>query len=162
MKTCKERLKNIYPQAAYSLRETLFEKLDNFSITYPEDYTLFRSFVVFDFEAICVQSVEATNTLTKSWIGTHVPVSVSISSNLLDEPVFLCANDPNRLIISFVAQLETLAAKSKADLKPKFLAVEAEIKTRLGDVSCRLQIISETQPNISSKTDNSNATKNVL
>ena len=159
LKTCKERVKNIYPQGAYSLRETLFEKLDNFSITYPEDYTLFRNFVVFDFEAICVQSVEATNTLTTSWIGTHVPVSVSISSNLLDEPVFLCENDPNCLIISFVAQLETLAAKNKADLKPKFLAVEAEIKTRLSDVSSRLQVISETQPNISSETDDSNATK---
>ena len=162
LKTCKERVKNIYPRGAYSLRETLFEKLDNFSITYPEDYTLFRNFVVFDFEAICVQSVEANNTLTTSWIGTHVPVSVSISSNLLDEPVFLCENDPNRLIISFVSQLETLAAKNKADLKPKFLAVEAEIKTRLSDVSSRLQIISETQPNISSETDDSNATKKFL
>ena len=101
LKTCKERVKNIYPRGAYSLRETLFEKLDNFSIAYPEDYTLFRIFVVFDFEAICVQSVEANNTVTTSWIGTHVPVSVSISSNLSDELVFLCENDPNRLIISF-------------------------------------------------------------
>ena len=162
LKTCKERVKNIYPRGVYSLRETLFEKLDNFSITYPEDYALFRNFVVFDFEAICVQSVEANNTLTTSWIGTHVPVSVSISSNLLDEPVFLCENDPNRLIISFVAQLETLAAKNKADLRPNFLAAEAEIKTRLNDVSSRLQIISETQPNISSEKDDSNATKSFL
>ena len=122
----------------------------------------FRNFVVFDFEAICVQSVEANNTLTTSWIGTHVPVSVSISSNLLDEPVFLCENNANRLIISFVAQLETLAAKNKADLRPKFLAVEAEIKTRLSDVSSRLQIISETQRNISSEKDDSNATKSFL
>ena len=155
-------MKNIYPHGAYSLRETLFEKLDNFSITYPEDYTLFRNFVVFDFEAICVQSVEANNTLTTSWIGTHVPVSVSISSNLLDEPVFLCENDPYRLIISFVAQLKTLAAKNKAELRPKFLAVEAEIKTMLSDVSSTLQIISETQPNISSEKDDSNATKSFL
>ena len=155
-------MKNIYPRGVHSLRETLFEKLDNFSITYPEDYTLFRNFVVFDFEAICVQSVEANNTLTTSWIGTHVHVSVSISSNLLDELVFLCENDPNRLIISFVAQLETLAEKNKADLRPKFLSVEAEIKTRLSDVSSRLQIISETQPNNSSEKDDSNATKNFL
>ena len=118
LKTCKERVKIIYPRDAYSLRETLFEKLDNFSIAYPECYTLLRNFVVFDFEAICVQSVEANNTMTTSWIGTHVLVSVSISSNLLDEPVFLCENDTNRLIISFVAQLETLAAKNKADLRP--------------------------------------------
>ena len=162
LKTCKELVKNIYPRGAYSLRETLFEKLDNFSIAYPEDHTLFRNFVVFDFEAICVQSVKINNTATTSWIGTHVPVSVSISSNLLDEPVFLCEKDPNRLIISFVAQLEILAAKNKADLRPKFLAVEAEIKTRLSDIYSRLQIVSETQPNISSETEDSNVSKSFL
>ena len=48
------------------------------------------------------------------------------------------------------------------DLKPNFLVVEAEIKTRLSDVSSRLQIISETQPNVSSETDDSNATKDFL
>ena len=162
LKTCKERVKNVYPRGAYSLRETLFEKLDNFSIAYPEDHTLFRNFVVFDFEAICVQSVEINNTATTSWIGTHVPVSVSISSNFLNEPVFLCEKDPNRLIISFVSQLEILAAKNKADLRPKFLAVEAEIKTRLSDISSRLQIVSETQPNISSETEDSIVSKSFL
>ena len=106
--------------------------------------------------------MEANNTVTTSWIATHVPVLVSISSNLKDEPVFLCENDPNRHIISFVAQLETLIVKNKADLRPKFLAVEAEIETRLSDVSSRLQLISETQPNISSETGDSDATKNFL
>ena len=117
LKTCKERVKNIYTRGAYSLRETPFEKLGNFSIAYPEDYTRFRNFVVFDFEAICVQSVEANNTVTTSSIGTHVPVSATISSNLLDGPVFLCENNPNRPIISFVAQLETLAAKKQSGLE---------------------------------------------
>ena len=55
-----------------------------------------------------------------------------------------------------------LSAKNKADLRPKFLAVKTEIETRLSDVSSRLQIISETQPSISSETSNSNATKNFL
>ena len=156
LKTCKERVTNIYPRGAYSLRETLFEKLDNFSIAYPEDNNLLRNFVVNDFEVICVQSVEINNTATSSWIGIQVPVSVINTSNLLVEPVFLCEIDPIRPIISFVAQLETLAAKNKADLRPKFLAVKAEIKTMLNDVSSRLQIISETQPKISSETEDSN------
>ena len=104
--------------------------------------------------------MEANNTVTTSWIGTHVPVSVSISSNLLDEPVFLFENDLNRSNISIVDQLETLAAKNKVDVRPKL--VEAEIKTRLSDVSSRLQTTSETQPNISSETGDSNATKNFL
>ena len=87
--------------------------------------------------------MEVNNTATPSWIGTHVPVSVSIS-NLLDEPVFLYEKDPN--------QMGTLAAIKKADVRPKILTVEAEIKIRLGDISSRQQLISETQPNISSET----------
>ena len=47
-------------------------------------------------------------------------------------------------------------------MRPKFLEVEAEIKTMLSDVSSRLQIISETQTNISSEKDDSNATKTFL
>ena len=162
LKTCKERVKNIYPRGVYSLRETLFEKLDNFSIAYPEDYTLFKNLAVFDFEAICVHSVDISNTATTSWIGTHVPVSVSIFSNLLKEPIFLCEKDPNRLIISFVAQLETLSAKNKADLRPKFLEVEAEIETRLSDISSRLEIISESQLENSIKAEDSNASNKFL
>ena len=162
LRTCKERVKNIYPRGVYSLKETLFQKLENFSIAYPEDCTLFKNFAVFDFEAICDNSLEISSSATTSWIGTHVPVSVSIFSNLLKEPIFLCEEDPNRLIISFVAQLETLAAKNKADMRPKLLAVEAEIKTRLSDISSRLQVVSETQPNISNKTEDSNASENFL
>ena len=162
LKTCKERVKNVYPRGVYSLRETLFEKLDNFSIAYPEEYTLFNNLAVFDFEAICVHSVDISNTATTSWIGTHVPVSVSISSNLLKEPTFLCEKDPNRLIISFVAQLETLSAKNKADLRPKFLEVEAEIETRLSNISSRLEIISESQLENTIKAEGSNASKKFL
>ena len=47
-------------------------------------------------------------------------------------------------------------------MRPKFLAVEAEIKSRLSDVSSRLQIISETQPKISSEKEDSNVSKNFL
>ena len=162
LKTCKERVKKVYPRGVYSLRETLFEKLDNFSIAYPEDYTLFNNLAVFDFEAICVHSVDISNTATTSWIGTHVPVWVSIFSNLLKEPIFLCEKYPNRLIISFVAQLETLSAKNKADLRPKFLEVEAEIETRLSDISSRLEIISESQLENSIKAEDSNASKNFI
>ena len=156
MKNCKERVKNVYPKVVYSLSKTLLEKLENFSISYPEDYILIKNFSLFDFEAICVQSVEVNNTATTSWIGTHVLVSVLICLNFLDETVFLCEKDSNHLIISFVAQLETLAAKNKAEVRPKFLAVEAKIKTRLSDISSRLKVISETQPNISSETEDSN------
>ena len=158
----RERVKNVYPRGVYSSRETLLEKLDNFSIAYPEDDTLFKSLAVFDFEAICVHSVDVSNTATTSWIGFHVPVSVLFSSNMLKETIFICDEDPNRFIISFVAKLETLAAKNKVDVRSKFLEVEAEIKTSFSDISSKLEIISASQSKNSNKAEDSNASKKFL
>ena len=47
--TCSERVKHIYPKNVYQLRETLFEKLDSFNISYREDQKLFKNLAVFDF-----------------------------------------------------------------------------------------------------------------
>ena len=44
-------------------------------------------------------------------------------------------------------------------MRPKLLAVEAEIKTRLSGVSSRMKNISATQPNISNKMEDKNASE---
>ena len=110
---CKERIKNIYPKNVYTLRETLFEKLDGFNIEYTIEQILFKNVAVFDFESICVPSEELKPTETITWIGKHEPISVSISSNSLEKPILLCDRDPQSLIIASVANLELLAEKNK-------------------------------------------------
>ena len=86
--TCSERVKHIYPKNLYQLRETLFEKLDTFNIPYREDQKLFKNWAIFAFESICVKEETYQETETAKWIGKHVPISVSISSNLIPEPIF--------------------------------------------------------------------------
>ena len=83
---CSERVKHIYPKNVYQLRETLFDKLDSFSIQYTDDQKLFNNLAVFDFESICIPEEKFKNTKTTTWIGKHVPISVSISSNLITMP----------------------------------------------------------------------------
>ena len=90
---CSKRVKHIYPKNAYQLRETLFENLDSFNIPYREDQKLFRNSAVFNFESICVKEETYRETETTKWVGKHVPISVSVSSNLIAEPVF-CNSDP--------------------------------------------------------------------
>ena len=123
--------KNIYPKNVYTLRETLFEKLDGFNIEYTKEQTLFKNVAIFDFESICVPSEELKPTETITWIGKHETISVSISSNLLDKPIFVCDKDPQSLIIDFVANLELLAEKNKTEMRSKFLETENNIKKRL-------------------------------
>ena len=134
VKSCKDRIQHIYPKSVYTLRETLFDKLDGFGIGYEEEQKLFKNLAVFDFESICVPSSELKDTNTTTWIGKHEPISVSISSNLLQEPVFLCNRDPKTLIVSLVEALEELASRSKAEMLQKFSSIENAIKNRVSSI----------------------------
>ena len=121
---CKDRVRHFYPKNVYELRETLFEKVS-------EDNKLFNNLAIFDFESICVPTEELKETQTTTWIGKHVPISVSISSNLIDDPIFLYNKDPQNLIIDFVSNLELLAEKSKLEMRTKFQDIERAVNERM-------------------------------
>ena len=128
---CSERVKHIYPKNMYQIRETLFDKLDLFDIQYTDDQKIFNNLAVFDFESICIPKKNFKNTETTTWIGKHVPISVSISSNLIVEPKFLCNSNAPDLVESFIDAVESLATQSKAQMKLKFLEIETAIKVKL-------------------------------
>ena len=116
----------------YELRETLFEKLDAFNIPYRSEQKLFKNLAILDFESICVKEANSyKQTETTTWIGKHVPKSVSISSNLIPEPIFLCNANPHHLISSFITAPEGLATQSKAQMKLIFIELESAIKIKL-------------------------------
>ena len=128
---CSERVKQIYPKNVYQLRETLFDKFDSFNIQYTDDQKLFNNPAVFDFESLCIPEEKFKNTETTNWIGKHVPISVSIYSNLINMPIFLCNSNPRELVESFIDAVEGLATQSKTQVKLKFLEVETAIKREL-------------------------------
>ena len=127
---CGERVKHIYPKKVYQLRETLFDKLESFDIQYTDDHKLFTK-LAFDFESICIPEEKFKITETTTWIGKHVPISVSISSNLIDKPLFFCSSNPRNLVESFINAVEGLATQNKAQMKLKFLEVETAVKSNL-------------------------------
>ena len=129
--TCSDRVKYVYPKKVFELRETLFAKLDAFNIPYKNEQKLFKNLAISDFESICVKQDSYKQTETTKWIGKHVPISGSISSNLIPEPIFLCNANPHHLISSFITALEGLATQSKAQMKWTFIEVETAIKIKL-------------------------------
>ena len=114
-----------------NLRETpLFEKLYAFNIPYKNEQKLFKNLAI-DFESICVKEDSYKQTETTTWIGKHVPISVSISSNLIPEQNFLCKANAHHLISSSITALEGLATESKAQMNLIFIEVETAIKMKL-------------------------------
>ena len=86
--TCSERVKKVYLRNVYQIQETLLDQLDSFGINYTSEQKLFKNLAIFDFESICVQKETFRNRITTTWIGKHVPIFVSYSSSLVDEPIF--------------------------------------------------------------------------
>ena len=128
---CSERVKHIYPTNAYQIRETFFDELDLFDIQYTDDQKLSNNLAVFDFESICLPEGKFKNTRTTTWIGKLVPISVSISSNLIAMPKFVCKSNPRDLVESFIHGVESLATQSKAQIKLKCSEVETATKSKL-------------------------------
>ena len=132
--TCSERVKNVCSKSVYQTQETLFDKLDSFGIEYTNEQTLFKNLAIFDFESICVQEKSFKDTDTTKWIRKHIPISVSTSSNLVKEPLFLRNSDPHHLVTSFIGALENLALQSKAMMKNLFFDIKATINIKLGSI----------------------------
>ena len=104
--TCSDRVKQIYPKNVYELRKTLFGKLDAFNIPHKSEQKLFKNLAIIEFESISVKEANSNKqTETTMWIGKHVPISVSISSNLITESIFLCNANPQHIILSFITAL---------------------------------------------------------
>ena len=130
--TCSERVKIVYPTNVYHIRETLFNKMDSFSIKCTSEQTLFENFAISDFESICVQEETLRDTNSTIWIGKLVPIYVSFSSNLVEGPFLFWNSDPHHLVASSIGALKNLASQSKAKMKNFFLDIETTIKIKLG------------------------------
>ena len=61
-------------------------------------------------------------------------MSVSISSNLVEAPVFFCNSDPHQLVASSIGAFKNLASQSIAKMKNLFFDIETTIKNKLGNI----------------------------
>ena len=130
IQTCSKNTQHNYPTGAYQLAETIFDRLDDVKINVPQELRLFSHLIVFDFEAITVADNTLRNTVLISWIGKHVPISVSIASNLLKDPIFICNEDPYQLIRDFVSSLTNIAEKSTLIMRGKLNAFVLELEEK--------------------------------
>ena len=132
--TCSERVKNVYPKNVYQTQETLFEKLDFLRIEYTNEQTLLKNLAIFVFEPFSMQEEGFKDTDTTNRFRKRFPISVSISSNLVKEPIFLCNCDPHHLVTSFIGALQNLAFLRGAITKSLFFDFETTIKIKLGSI----------------------------
>jgi hypothetical protein len=140
-KTCDELIKHKFPGGKYNKSQSIFDRIEelyNDLIKKEKTYNLYNSFnpvvsdendkyypyeVAFDFEAI-LNRIDNNNDDDKlKIVSEHVPVSVYKFSNVPEydiKPIFLCHNDPKKLIERFVKTILKISYKAKTIIENKY------------------------------------------
>ena len=135
-RTCEANVKYIFPGGAYSLPQTIFEQLADEGIDVPDDLKFFPHRATFDFECY-FENLSAEyhgNTDKLHWEQKHVPLSVSVCSNVPDhtEPkCFVSNGDPHQLIADMMQHLVRISKTSYQILLEEFEDVFSQIDERL-------------------------------
>ena len=93
---------------------SLTNKLDIFGIKYTSELKLLKKFGNIGLWIEMFPKGYFQKPKMNNMDGEANPVSVTISSNIVNESIFLCNSNPYHLIASFVGTLENLASESKA------------------------------------------------
>ncbi len=99
-KTCKKMTKFRFPSGAYHYFKTVHKELQTVGISVPEKDQFYHWFLVFDFESLLIQTNKTSTTGRTEYISEHIPVSVSLCSNVtgFKEPHFILSEDPKHLV----------------------------------------------------------------
>ena len=124
---------------------------------------------IFDFESICRQEDKFNDTDTTASTDMKVPMFVSLSSHLFEQPIFLCNSNPKALVESFVDALDGLAKRSKAQMELKFFQMETSVKSERNQVfsvlnhcRCRTESVLEIDDGCIEKEEEQNVSTHFL
>ena len=136
-KTCDGKVQLKYPGGAYHVPKTIFEELEDEGIVVPEEWRYFPYRATFDFECYFNQekAQELKNTEKLTWQSTHVPLSVSVWSNVPGYQApkcFVSEGDSDLLLEEFVQYLTTISTKSSSLLRQRYAEVFEALETARG------------------------------
>ena len=107
---CSEPAKMVYPKNLNQIRKNLFDKLDSFGFKYTSEQRFSKNIAKLDSKSICLQEATFRDRNIKTWLGKHVLISVSNSSNLVEEPISFCKYDRHHIVGFFTEALESLVS----------------------------------------------------
>ena len=132
-KTCDGKVQLKYPGRAYHVPKTVFEELEEEGIIVPDEARYLPYRATYDFECYFDQEKvqELKNTEKLTWQTSHVPLSVSVCSNVPDYQALNCFvsnGDPKQMLQDFVQYLTEISTKSSSLLREQYATVFEALK----------------------------------
>jgi len=135
--TCDGKVQLKYPGGAYYVLKTIFEELEDEGIIVPQEARYFAYRTTFDFKCYFdkEKAEELKSTEKLNWQSAHVPLSVSVCSNMpeyQEEKCFVSSGDPKELITEFTQYLVSISTKSSSLLREQYAPMFEALKTARG------------------------------
>jgi hypothetical protein len=123
-KTARALNRHVFPGGAYKVPQSIFDLLANEGIEIPEDLKYFPYHATFDFECYFKRETEhLRNTANLTWEAEHIPLSVSVCSNVpgYDQPkCFVSSGSTSEMIQQFLEYLVEVSQESYGLLLDQF------------------------------------------
>ncbi len=127
-----------YPGGYFISPPTIFELLEDEGFDIPEQMKFFPYRAVFDFECYLDKSASVQTSDKLTWEAKHIPVSVSVCSNIPDfqsPKCFISEGDPQILVDQMMNYLLQISNHSKALMQESHQSIFQELDTRINDLT---------------------------
>ena len=131
--TCEGGIRRVYKGGVYRPPASIFERLDDEGIIVSPVLRYFPYRATFDFECYFSDERLPVNSDKLQWSARHVPLSVSVASNVPGyEPAlcFVTDGDADNLVGCMITRLNTISDAAYESLLPLYADVLEELKTR--------------------------------
>ena len=125
---CYERTKYIFPGGFHKTKPTIFDKLESVEINISRNQKYFPYYIVWDMEAM-LQKIQSSTQDKLKWLTKHIPISISIASNVagFEEPTCIVEMNGKSLINKMMTRLLEISNTSYNILKDKYSSLNIEL-----------------------------------
>ena len=131
--TCEAGVNRIYKGGVYQPPSSIFQRLADEGITVPEALRFYPFRATFDFECFFDRDNVPADSDKVHWIARHVPLSVSLASNVPGlEPAqcYVTDGDSDKLVADMMSHLHAVSDAAFASLLPLYADVLADLDAR--------------------------------
>ena len=131
--TCEAGVRRVYGGGVYHTTPSVFQRLDDEGITVVDTLRFYPYRATFDFECFFDRENLPTDSDRVQWIARHIPLSVSLASNVPGhEPAqcYVTDGDSDKLVADMMDHLTAISDAAYESLLPLYADVLEELKTR--------------------------------
>ena len=131
--TCEAGVRHVYNGGVYHPPPSVFERLDDEGIVVDEGLRYYPYRATFDFECYFSDERLPVNSDKLQWSARHVPLSVSVASNVPGyEPAqcYVTDGDSDKLVADMMDHLTAISDAAYESLLPLYADVLEELKSR--------------------------------